>query len=117
MQAATETLLFDAGRGCLQRLRQVNTAYNKIDALFLTHLHSDHIVGLPDLWLTGWLVSLRKIPLKIYGPIGTNKMIENLQNAFSYDIKIRIEDDHASAEGCKLLVNEIKEGIVYEKMA
>lgn len=44
-------------------------------------------------------------------------MIENLQNAFSYDIKIRIEDDHASAEGCKLLVNEIKEGIVYEKMA
>ena len=48
VEAGSETLLFDAGRGCLQRLRQVNVFYNQIDALFLTHLHSDHIVGIPD---------------------------------------------------------------------
>ena len=115
VQAGGENLLFDAGRGCLQRLRQANLSYDKLDALFLTHLHSDHIVGIPDLWLTGWLVSLRATPLKIFGPVGTDKMIENLQKAFAYDIKMRIEDDNASAEGCKLLVNEIQQGIIYEK--
>ena len=65
VEAGNEILLFDAGRGCLQRLRQLNLFYNKIDALFLTHLHSDHIVGLPDLWLTGWLTSRRGVPLNI----------------------------------------------------
>ncbi len=47
--AGGKTLLFDAGRGCLQRLRQLNIAYDSVDALFFTHLHSDHIVGFPDL--------------------------------------------------------------------
>jgi len=115
VQAGNETLLFDAGRGCLQRLRQLNLSYNKIDALFLTHLHSDHIVGLPDLWLTGWLISKRGFPLKIFGPLGTRNMVENLEKAFAYDIKIRIEDDKAPAEGCKFLINEIQEGVIYEK--
>jgi len=115
VQAGSETLLFDAGRGCLQRIVQLNLSYKKIDALFITHLHSDHIVGLPDLWLTGWLTSKRVVPLKVFGPVGTDKMIEYLQKAFAYDIKIRIEDDKASAEGCKLLVNEIQQGIIYEK--
>ena len=71
VQAGGQNLVFDAGRGCLQRLRQINVPYNKIDALFLTHLHSDHTVGLPDLWLTGWLLSKRAIPLKLFGPKGT----------------------------------------------
>jgi len=115
VQAGSETLLFDAGRGCLQRLRQLNLNYDKIDALFLTHLHSDHIVGLPDLWLTGWLVSRRTNPLKVFGPAGTGSMTENLQKAFAYDIRIRIEDDKAPAEGCNFLVKEIQQGIIYEK--
>lgn len=115
VQAGRETLLFDAGRGCLQRMTQLKVSYQKIDALFLTHLHSDHIVGLPDLWLTGWLTSKRVAPLLVFGPVGTDKMIEYLQKAFAYDIKIRIEDDKASAEGCKLLVHEIQQGIIYEK--
>jgi ribonuclease Z len=115
VQAGGEMLLFDAGRGCLQRLTQLNLSYQKINALFLTHLHSDHIVGLPDLWLTGWLTSRRGIPLLVFGPMGTGKMVEYLQKAFEYDIKIRVEDDKASAEGSRLLVHEIQEGIIYEK--
>lgn len=115
VQAGNEILLFDAGRGCLQRLRQINISYDKINALFLTHLHSDHIVGLPDLWLTGWLVSKRAIPLDVLGPAGTDEMLNNLRKAFAFDIKLRVEDDKRSEEGSKFLVTEIQQGIIYEK--
>ncbi len=115
VQAGNQSLLFDAGRGCLQRLRQVNQSYDKIDALFLTHLHSDHIVGLPDLWLIGWVISGRDRPLKIFGPEGTTEMINNLQKAFVFDIKMRVEDDKAEAEGSRLLAREIQQGIVYKE--
>jgi ribonuclease Z len=115
VQAGSQSLLFDAGRGCLQRLRQINLAYDKINALFLTHLHSDHTVGLPDLWLTGWLVSGRKEPLDVFGPVGTEDMIKYLQMAFVFDIKIREGDDKAAEKGSKLLVSEIQQGPVYEK--
>ncbi len=115
VQAGSEVLLFDAGRGCLQRLQQLKISYDKINALFLTHLHSDHIVGLPDLWLTGWLTSKRKIPLILFGPTGTADMIKYLQMAYAYDIRIRIEDDKALEEGSKFIVNEIQQGTIYEK--
>src|SRR5678815_1106385 len=55
VEAGKITLLFDCGRGASQRLWQLKTPLGKIDALFLTHLHSDHTVGIPDFWLTGWL--------------------------------------------------------------
>ena len=115
VQAGNENLLFDAGRGCMQRLNQLKIAYKDIDALFLTHLHSDHTVGLPDLWLTGWLLSRRSNPLEVFGPIGTQDMIRHLENAYAFDIDIRIKDDKSPPEECKFSVIEIKEGVVYEK--
>lgn len=115
VQAGPETLLFDAGRGCLQRLRQLDVSYDKIDVLFLTHLHSDHVVGLPDLWLTGWLVSGRSTPLAVFGPAGTSQLIGYLQKAFAFDIKIRVGDDKKFEQGSHLAAREIEQGPVYER--
>ncbi len=115
VQAGGKNLLFDVGRGCLLRLRQLKVENNTIDAVFFTHLHSDHIVGFPDFWLTGWLVSHRKEPLKVFGPEGTKQMTDYLLKAYQFDIKIREEDDKASPEGIKLRTTDIKEGTVYEE--
>ncbi len=72
-------------------------------------------MGLPDLWLTGWLITKRAIPMNIFGPTGTNEMIKYLQKAFAFDIKMRIEDDKVPEESSKFLVSEIHQGIVYKK--
>ncbi len=48
-------MLFDFGRGCTIRLWQKGIALGSIDTHFLTHMHSDHINGLSDLWLSGWI--------------------------------------------------------------
>ena len=55
VEAGGQTLLFDCGRGASQRLWQLKTPLSQVSAVFLTHLHSDYTVGLPDFWLTGWL--------------------------------------------------------------
>ncbi|MGE5457585.1 MAG: MBL fold metallo-hydrolase [Methanococcaceae archaeon] len=115
VQAGGKNLLFDAGRGCLQRLRQISVEYNTLDAVFFTHLHSDHIVGFPDLWLTGWLVSKRTRPLRVFGPEGTKQMTDHLQKAYEFDISIREEDDKASTEGSKLSTTDIEEGTIYDQ--
>src|SRR5262245_57568678 len=75
VEAGPERLLVDAGRGSTMRLFEIGSAplLSGITAVLLTHLHSDHIVGLPDVWLTGWIFG-RRGPLEIYGPAGTVDM-------------------------------------------
>jgi ribonuclease Z len=53
VEVAGKRLLFDCGRGVVIRLTQAGVSPKDIDCLFLTHLHSDHVVGIPDLWLSG----------------------------------------------------------------
>ncbi len=110
VEAADQTLIFDAGRGALQRLTQLGITFDQIDGVFFTHLHSDHIVGFPDLWLTGWLVSRRERPLRVFGPQGTREMLENLTRAFSFDIAIRIADDGVAESGSTFEIFEVEDG-------
>jgi ribonuclease Z len=115
VEAGGERFLFDAGRGALQRLAQVKVRWSDVHGVFLTHLHSDHVVGFPDLWLTGWLVGRRESPLHVWGPRGTRKMMGHLEQAYEYDIRIRLYDDRASPEGVVILAEDINEGVVYQK--
>jgi len=116
VEAGGGKFLFDAGRGALQRLAQLRVRWQDVDGLFLTHLHSDHVVGFPDLWLTGWLVGAgRSRPLHVWGPRGTSKMMSHLEQAYEYDIRIRLYDDRASPDGVVILAEDIGEGVVHEK--
>jgi ribonuclease Z len=115
VEAGGQKFVFDAGRGALQRLRQIGIRWQDVGGVFLTHLHSDHVVGFPDLWLTGWLVSRRDVPLQVWGPRGTKKMMSYLEQAFDYDIRIRPYGDQISPDGAVLLAEDIGEGVIYEK--
>jgi ribonuclease Z len=117
IQAGKKNLLFDVGRGATQRILQAGLTLGQIDATFLTHLHSDHLVGLPDLWLTGWLEAAyaqRKGPFVVYGPQGTQALMNGLTQAFQWDIQARIADQRLNPQSIASRVTEIKEGLVLE---
>ncbi|QCB46860.1 MBL fold metallo-hydrolase [Hydrogenophaga sp. PAMC20947] len=117
IQAGGKRLLIDAGRGVTQRLMQAGLRLGQVDAVLLTHLHSDHIVGLPDLWLTGWLeagYAQRKGPLVVYGPVGTQNLMSGLAQAFDWDIKARIADQGLDAKAIGSNVTELKPGVVFD---
>jgi ribonuclease Z len=119
VEAGDQKLLFDAGRGATIRLWQLKIPFSKVSILFLTHLHSDHVVGIPDLWLTGWLggpFGRRTTPFHVIGPSGTNELMSNLERAYAADIHIRIADEKYPPEGVKIVTEEFTtDGVVYEK--
>jgi ribonuclease Z len=116
VEAGGQKYLFDAGRGAMQRLNQIKVKWQDVQGVFLTHLHSDHVVGFPDLWLTGWLVGPgRNIPLPVRGPRGTVKMMSLLEQAFDYDLRVRPYVDRAVPEGAVILAEDIGEGVALEK--
>lgn len=119
VEAGGQKLLFDAGRGVPIRLRQLNVSMGKIDVLFITHYHSDHVSGIPDLWLTGWLgppFGRRTAPFHVIGPVGAKNLMDNLQKAYAADIKIRIEDEKLPPQGVAVTTDEFDhDGVVYDK--
>ncbi len=108
-------LLFDAGPGVMRRLKAANLPINGPEALFITHLHSDHTLGYPDLILTSWVMR-RATPFSVYGPRGLRRMTRHLLAAFSEDIKIRTEGlEHEVPGGYRVNVKEIRAGVVYQR--
>ncbi|MDQ1470142.1 MAG: ribonuclease [Bryobacterales bacterium] len=112
VEAGAEKLLIDCGRGASVRLWQLHIPLGQVTAVFLTHLHSDHIVGIPDLWLTGWLpppFGHHTGQFRIWGPLGTQEMMTNLQKAFQPDFRFRAADG-IPPEGIAVLAQDVTKG-------
>lgn len=107
--------LFDAGAGVMRRMRAANLPISGPEAVFITHLHSDHTLGFADLILTSWVMRRVK-PFPVYGPRGLRRMTGHLLAAYSQDIEIRTNGlEHEVAGGYRVNIHEIRPGVVYEK--
>ncbi len=113
-----DALLIDCGRGCTTRLAQYDPRLvARIDKLFFTHLHSDHTVGAPDLWLNGWTQG-RTVPLRVWGPRGSRELMRGLLAAYSIDIRSRLDDGvPPNTDGLRTSVTliELREAVVFDE--
>ena len=112
--------IVDAGPGLVRRAAQAKElGFPSLDAaqlktLFITHLHSDHTIGLADIILTPAVLD-RNAPITIYGPTGIKKMTADLMRAYKEDIAIRINGlEKGDAIAYQVYTNEIKEGQIYK---
>lgn len=81
--------LFDAGQGTDLAMRENNIPMGDLDAVFLTHFHSDHIAGLGEVKLNSWTTG-REEPINVYGPTGLNDLIEGLTRFYAFDTSYRL---------------------------
>jgi ribonuclease BN (tRNA processing enzyme) len=112
--------LVDSGSGVV---RQANSAFQRgisglqpheLDIAFLTHLHSDHTLGLPDLILTPWILE-RSRPLRLFGPEGTTEMAAHILEAYKEDIQVRTTGlESGNATGYKVEAHDVQPGNIFQ---
>ena len=115
--------IIDFGPGVIRQAAKLTPRYGgNIEALetkniktaFLTHLHSDHTTGYPDLILTPWVMG-RDTPLEVYGPEGIKEMTNHILQAYKQDIDYRLEgSEPANDRGWRVNAHEISAGKIYE---
>ena len=112
--------IVDCGPGVVRRAAEASKhGFPSLEAaqlktLFITHLHSDHTIGLADIILTPAVLD-RNAPINIYGPVGSKKMTDDLMSAYKEDIAIRINGlEKGDAIAYQVYTNEIKEGQIYK---
>jgi ribonuclease BN (tRNA processing enzyme) len=108
--------LVDVGPGVERQLGAARLPINGVTALFITHLHSDHTLGYPDLIFTSWAMG-RKTPLQAYGPHGLLRMTDHLIAAYAEDIEARTAGlEHQTPNGYTVAVHEIRPGLVFDSL-
>jgi ribonuclease BN (tRNA processing enzyme) len=105
--------LVDAGPGVVRRAAAARIPAESLRTVFITHLHSDHTLGLPDLMLSPWTLE-RTVPLQVYGPPGVAAMTRHILEAYQQDIDIRLTGGEPSnPTGWKAEGHEVRPGTVY----
>ena len=102
------SILIDCGSGVTQRLKKTKISVSEIDALFLTHLHSDHVVDLYQLIISSWH-SYRTKSWNIYGPKGTKKFVKSIMESWKDERSLRIQyEKRSSIEAFNIKITEFK---------
>lgn len=112
--------LVDCGPGVVRRAAAAALAgtpalqIDRLEHCFVTHLHSDHTLGLPDLMFSPWVLE-REAPLRLFGPPGLARLTEHLQSAWSEDVALRLDGlEPANPTGYRTEVREIEPGVVFQ---
>ncbi|HUK89066.1 MAG TPA: MBL fold metallo-hydrolase [Blastocatellia bacterium] len=119
--AGNSSYLVDCGAGVVRRSVAAAMRYSirplfavNLKVLFVTHLHSDHTVGYPDLILTP-AVAGRSGPLEVYGPPGIKAMTDHILEAYKEDISLRVHGmEHEDPAQYVVNVHEIQPGVIYK---
>lgn len=116
-----DNFLFDIGSHSTANLASLEIPYNKLNKVFLGHLHMDHAGDLGVLWIAGWL-GARTVALEIWGPsgselkFGTSAFVENLKRTYVWDYETRLGS--VPKAGGDLIAHEFdfsKPGAVYDR--
>ena len=111
-----QKILIDAGSGVTQRLSEFGLVPSEIDFILITHLHSDHIVDLYQLYISGWHTGRTK-PFKIVGPKGIKKFFDKTVEAYSDELNLRVDwEKRPNNEGLDIEITEIEKEFAYESM-
>jgi ribonuclease Z len=110
-------LLFDCGRGVLMRAAAVASGAAVIRGLFLTHLHSDHITDLNDVFTMRWVTSFQPNPLPVVGPVGTSELLEATEAMLEPDIGYRMTHHDDLDWRPSATVAEVERGVVFTEEA
>ena len=103
-------VLVDCGRGVLMRLAALGQMPSGLDAVLLTHLHSDHITDLGDVITTHWVMNVERRALRIYGPPGTARVVDNTLDSLAADVRYRLDHHDDLTEGPWVEVAEVRGG-------
>jgi ribonuclease BN (tRNA processing enzyme) len=110
----SRVFLFDAGPGVMRRIAAAGLPMDGVTAAFITHLHTDHTLGYPDLIFTSWVMG-RKTPLRVYGPPGLRRMTDHLIAAWAEDTVVRVTGlERETPGGYRVDVHEVRSGVVYD---
>jgi ribonuclease Z len=112
VEAGGQQFLFDAGRGAMLRIASLSPKHIvRTNKVFLTHLHSDHIVDLSDLFLNGSGQG-KRTNFFVWGPIGTQAMTSHLVKAYDWDLRYRTNRRRPKL---KMIGKDVREGTIYEQ--
>ncbi|WP_395447357.1 MBL fold metallo-hydrolase [Aminobacter sp. UC22_36] len=92
LELGGRTIIVDCGLGVTRGVTDAGLSLKALDLVFITHLHSDHVLELGPLLHTAWTAGLAT-PVKVFGPVGLNRYWQSFVQALEFDIEIRIVDE------------------------